>query len=136
MSKFSTPSWHTEGGLFCSGTENDGLINIWDIRWTGIRLDDKTRPGTGCVTVDISEDGIKAARAMAPMRNVGDFDRKHPILWANNQRLKVAGRSSSARKCGPTQVVDVGGNKVAQALFHPTRDVVMIQNFDGALSFQ
>jgi hypothetical protein len=86
--------------------------------------------------MDISEDGIKAARAMAPMRNLADFDRKHPILWANNQQLKVSGRSSSDRKGGPTQVIDVGGNKVAQALFHPTRDVIMIQNFDGTLSFQ
>ncbi|KAH7036580.1 hypothetical protein BKA57DRAFT_442382 [Linnemannia elongata] len=32
VSKFSTPSWHTEGGLFCSGTDEKGLINIWDVR--------------------------------------------------------------------------------------------------------
>ncbi|KAG9067560.1 hypothetical protein KI688_012344 [Linnemannia hyalina] len=136
VSKFSTPSWHTEGGLFCSGTDEKGFVNIWDVRWAGITLDDKSRPGKGCITADISEDGIMAARALVTTREAEKFDfgvgKTHPLLWGINQRLNS---SAKGRRGGPSQVLEVGGNKVAQALFHPTRNVVMIQSFDGALSF-
>lgn len=140
VSKFSTPSWHTEGGLFCSGTDEKGLINIWDVRWAGIKLDDKSRPGKGCITADISEDGILAAKALTTTtREAEEFDfgngKTHPLLWRINQRLNSTSKGAERRRGGPSQVLDVGGNKVAQALFHTTRNAVMIQNFDGALSF-
>ncbi|KAG0380208.1 hypothetical protein BGX24_009636 [Mortierella sp. AD032] len=138
VSKFTTPSWHTEGGLFCSGTDDDGIVNIWDVRWAGMRLDDASRPGAvGVVSADLTESGIQAARAEAEANGMDGayFDLQHPIFWSTNQRQRVQSRSSLHRLGGPSQVVKVGGNKVAQALFHPTRNVVMVQNFDGSLTF-
>ncbi|KAF9121695.1 hypothetical protein BGW39_010333 [Mortierella sp. 14UC] len=137
VSKFSTPSWHPEGGLFCSGTDTDGMINIWDVRWAGIRHDDASRPGAvGVVTADLSEAGIQAARTEAEEHGEGTyFDLQHPIFWSANRRQRLISRSSSHRKGGPSQILNVGGNKIAQALFHPTRNVVMVQHFDGTLKF-
>ncbi|KAF9906948.1 hypothetical protein EC991_011422 [Linnemannia zychae] len=137
VSKLSTPSWHTEGGLFCSGTDADGMINIWDVRWAGIRLDDASRPeAVGAVVADLSEAGIQAARAEAEAHGEGAaFDQQHPMLWSVNRRQRVISRSSLHRKGGPSQILNVGGNKIAQALFHPTRNVVMVQHFDGTLTF-
>ncbi|KAG0270095.1 hypothetical protein BGZ95_001807, partial [Linnemannia exigua] len=138
VSKFTTPSWHTEGGLFCSGTDDDGIVNIWDVRWAGMRLNDASRPGAvGVVSADLTEAGIQAARAEAVANGMDGayFDLQHPIFWSTNQRQRAQSRSSSHRLGGPSQVVNVGGNKVAQALFHPTRNVVMVQNFDGSLTF-
>lgn len=78
-----------------------------------------------------------AARAVATAREAEEFDfgigKTHPLLWGINQRLKSSAKGT--RRGGPSQILEVGGNKVAQVLFHPSKNVVMIQNFDGALSF-
>ncbi|KAG0209069.1 hypothetical protein BGX33_005855 [Mortierella sp. NVP41] len=134
VSKSTHPSWHTEGGLLCSGTDVDGMINIWDVRWAGMRHTENERPGYGVVTADLSANGIQSARASVD--DPAYLDLQHPIFWPGNRPSRTHhSRSSSSRKGGPSQVLDVGGKKVGQALFHPTRNVMMVQSFDSTLTF-
>ncbi|KAF9350858.1 hypothetical protein BGX26_011011 [Mortierella sp. AD094] len=121
-SKITHPSWHPEGGLFCSGTNIDGTVNVWDIRWMGIKNTYHRRPGSGIVTGDVQFDRVITGN---------DAPSRHPIF---RKRLPIEGyyRETSG---GPSQVLEVGGKKVLHAGFHPTKNVMIVQNSDSSLAF-
>jgi hypothetical protein len=120
-SKLSVPSWHPEGGLLCTGSAEEGAINIWDVRWSWIRHDNNRRPGSGVVTGDVDFDSVVIPGQQAPV---------HPIY--RKPTWPLAYRNMAG---GPSQVVNVGGKRVVQACFHPTKNVMMVLNADCHLSF-
>lgn len=116
-SKLSVPSWQPGGGLVCTGTNTEGHVYLWDVRWSGIKLDYKRRPGVGVVTGD----GAGSA--------VGG---KHPIFRAVLSGLTVPTRETTG---APSQILKVPGKKIQQACFHPTKNVLMFVNSDTNLTF-
>ena len=122
-----------------------GHINIWDVRWSGIALNERQRPGSGVVTADVSESGILKAKssrwwgdaeddvAAAP----GGYEDQHPIFWPINTSPWTSARSQSStpNTNGPSQIIDVGGKKIKQVLFHPTKNVMIVQNSESNLTF-
>ncbi|KAI9233235.1 MAG: hypothetical protein BYD32DRAFT_135293 [Podila humilis] len=115
QSIMSIPSWHQDGALFTSGTLEDGIVNIWDIRWNALPLDPSRRPGGGLVYDN------------GPF--VPGVSAKHPI----HNRLP---RGLTVQQGSPTQILTkMGGGPVLQALFHPTRNKMIFVNKDCSLSF-
>lgn len=116
QSIMSIPSWHQDGALFTSGTLEDGIVNIWDIRWNALPLDPSRRPGGGLVYGN------------GPF--VPGVSAKHPI----HNRLP---RGLTVQQGSPTQILTkMGGGPVFQALFHPTRNKMIFVNKDCSLSFK
>ncbi|KAG0000533.1 hypothetical protein BGZ79_005816 [Entomortierella chlamydospora] len=121
-SKITHPSWHPEGGLFCSGTDVDGVVNVWDIRWSGIKNTYHQRPGSGIVTGDVQFDRVITGSEAPP---------RHPIF---RKRLPTEGYYRSMAG-GPSQILELGGKKVLHAGFHPTKNVMIALNSDSSLTF-
>ena len=122
ISKLSVPSWQPEGGLLCTGASEDGVVNVWDVRWNGIRLDYSQRPGAGVVTGDAHFDSAVTAGCGA----LG-----HPIL---RSRPPLYGGTSSRTAGGPSQILNLDGKKIVHACFHPTKSTMMILNKDGKIT--
>ena len=116
-SKLSVPSWQPGGGLVCTGTNTEGILYLWDVRWSGARLDYKRRPGLGVVTGDGA--GYTAAG-------------KHPI-FRNPPTGWMLPKTETAG--APTQIFKLPGKKIQQACFHPTKNVLMLVNSDANLTF-
>ncbi|GJJ71882.1 hypothetical protein EMPS_04239 [Entomortierella parvispora] len=107
ISKLNIPSWHTDGGLICTGTKDlGGILNIWDVRWSSI------------------------ARGTRP---TGYREAQEPYLL--NPYNKFLNSTVKRYPGLPTQSVSLGGSKLVQALFHPTRDVMITLNSDSSLAF-
>lgn len=107
ISKLNIPSWHPGGGLVCTGTKDDGgILNIWDVRWN------KTVQG-------IRPLGYQEATELHLQNRYNEFLRspvkRYPGL--------------------PTQSMDLGGSKLVQALFHPSRDIMIALNSDSSIAF-
>ncbi|KAF9181609.1 hypothetical protein BGZ51_005301 [Haplosporangium sp. Z 767] len=119
ISKLSFPSWHPDGGLFCTGTAQSGSINIWDVRWSGMTVEASQRPGAGIITGDVHFDGLDHGAR-----------RRHSIFQSRPLD------PSFVRSTGdPSQIIEVGGKRVMHACFHPTKNVLMLQNADCSLTF-
>ncbi|KAG0201163.1 hypothetical protein BGX28_005939 [Mortierella sp. GBA30] len=118
ISKLSVPSWHPDGGLFCTGTSTNGEVMLWDVRWNGIRMENHRRPGTGMVTGNVQFD--PAGGPTVP----------HPIF--NGPRAR---RAEKPQPGGPSQRLDVGGTRCISLLFHPTRNMMIGQSADSSLTF-
>ncbi|KAG0323581.1 hypothetical protein BGZ99_002714 [Dissophora globulifera] len=121
VSRLSAPTWHSEGGLVCAGAVNKGLINLWDVRWSGIGSDFSRRPGAGVVTGDVQFDNVVVGATKHPVF--------HSTLPAGYRRF--GGKTMG----GPSQILDVGGEIVMQACFHPNKNVLMVLNRDCSLTF-
>ncbi|KAK3811998.1 MAG: WD40-repeat-containing domain protein [Benniella sp.] len=116
-SKLSVPSWQPGGGLVCTGTNVEGTLYLWDVRWSSVRLDYRRRPGVGVVTGDGA--GYAAGG-------------KHPIFRAPLTGYDVPKTETAG---APTQIFKVAGKKVQQACFHPTKNVLLMVNSDNNLTF-
>ncbi|KAF8938041.1 hypothetical protein BGZ58_001679 [Dissophora ornata] len=123
ISRLSAPSWQPEGGLLCTGASEDGVVNVWDVRWNGIRLNYNQRPGAGVVTGDVHFDSIVTTGCGAS---------GHPIF---RNRPPLYGDTSSRTAGGPSQILNLGGKRIVHACFHPVKNVMMILNKDGSMAF-
>ncbi|KAF9116364.1 hypothetical protein BGX27_003047 [Mortierella sp. AM989] len=121
-SKLTHPSWHPEGGLFCSGTQFDGAVNVWDIRWNGIKNAYNRRPGVGVVTGDVQFDRVITG---------DNGPSRHPI-FRKRQPIEGFYRDTVG---GPSQIMNLGGKKIIHAGFHPSKSVMIIQNADSTMGF-
>ncbi|KAF9348952.1 hypothetical protein BGX34_002137 [Mortierella sp. NVP85] len=121
-SKLSVPSWQPGGGLVCTGTNTEGMLYLWDVRWSGVKLDYKRRPGVGVVTGD--------GTGYTPGgKHLGG---KHPIFRSPPPGLSVPKTETAG---APTQILKLPGKKIQQACFHPTKNVLMLVNSDTNLTF-
>ncbi|KAF9284222.1 hypothetical protein BGZ68_004826 [Mortierella alpina] len=121
ISKLSNPSWHPDGGLFCTGTSIEGETMLWDVRWNGIRMESNRRPGSGVVTGNVKFNN-----------NTAGGPGSHPIFKSHHHSEK---RPRADPPGGPSQILNVGGARVINTLFHPTRNVMISQNSDMSLTF-
>ncbi|KAG0046890.1 hypothetical protein BGZ83_007965 [Gryganskiella cystojenkinii] len=107
ISKLAVPSWHPDGGLVLTGTkEGEGMLNIWDVRWN--KITNGIRPG-----------GYHTTTA-AHLQN------------RYNSHLENTQKRYSGL---PTQSLSLGGQRLVQALFHPTQSVMMTLNSDCSFAF-
>ncbi|KAF9581354.1 hypothetical protein BGW38_001664, partial [Lunasporangiospora selenospora] len=123
VSKLSIPSWHPEGGILCSGTHAEGIVMLWDVRWSSIAMEHTRRPGQGVVT-----------RGMTVDVNSLDNDDKVLASKRSNIKRKVLTRSKNELG-GPSQVLYIGGKQVLETCFHPTKDVLVTFNADFSAQF-
>ncbi|KAF9436536.1 hypothetical protein BGZ76_003657 [Entomortierella beljakovae] len=123
ITKQSYPSWHPDGGLICAGTIENGVVNVWDIRWSNIKSPLSRRPGSGVVTGDVQFDRVITGNS-TPSR--------HPIF---RKRPNIDGDFQEAHG-GPSQILGYGGSsKVIHVAFHPTKNTMITQFANNNLGF-
>ncbi|ORZ23722.1 hypothetical protein BCR41DRAFT_244554 [Lobosporangium transversale] len=162
--KIPIPSWHPEGGLLSFGGTEEGIINIWDVRWNKINCIESQRPGSGVVTGDIRFDNEttfsssnSSSNSSSINNNNGSKTRSgsgynnnnNDNISTNGQQQQqqqhqhpifreaaiLKGQSIRNRPGGPTQILEVGGKLVICAAFHPTKNVLISQTVDNSISF-
>ncbi|KAF9966264.1 hypothetical protein BGZ70_002849 [Mortierella alpina] len=131
ISKLANPSWHPDGGLFCTGTNVEGETMLWDVRWNGIRMETHRRPGAGVVTGNVKFNNTTGTAAASAAAGAGAGG-SHPIFKSHHHSEK---RPRAGPPGGPSQILNVGGARVINTLFHPTRNVMISQNSDMSLTF-
>ncbi|KAI1315633.1 hypothetical protein EDD11_000586 [Mortierella claussenii] len=150
-SKIPVPSWHPDGGLLSMGTTTNGTVYLWDVRWKGIKLESKLRPGMGVVTGDVSFDNVVTNHNSHNVDNINgssaNSDSTRAATTAVTMKVKrhqhpifrhISGTSTlKARKHpgGPSQILDISEKAVINAAFHPTKNVMIVQSADNTLGF-
>ncbi|CAO3569451.1 unnamed protein product [Mortierella alpina] len=133
ISKLSNPSWHPDGGLFCTGTNVEGETMLWDVRWNGIRMETHRRPGAGVVTGNVKFNNTTGTGTGTGTAAAAAAAGSHPIFKNNHHHSEK--RTRAGLPGGPSQILNVGGARVINTLFHPTRNVMISQNSDMSLTF-